>query len=349
MSALTAGTLLGIGNPLLDISAAVDAEMLTRFGLEPSNAILAEEKHMAIFDELKAKDDVAYLAGGATQNSTRVAGWMVADSPNAARFIGCIGKDADGEMLKKSATDAGVDVHYLEQDKVPTGTCACLINNSDRSLVAFLSAANEYKIEHFQTEAIQKVLKEAKYYYMAAFFLTVSPETAVEVGKHAAAENKPFALNLAAPFLIQVPPFWVHVQKMIGFSDFVFGNEHEGEAIGVALGIDDPKNNLEAVAKAIVALPKENSERSRVVIITQGGEPAIVATTAGVTLSAPNKCDNVVDLNGAGDSFVGGFLSQLIQDKPIEQCLAGGHYAANLVIQRSGCTYPEKAEFVYTE
>lgn len=39
------GILLGCGNPLLDISATVDDAFLAKYGLEPDNAILAEEKH----------------------------------------------------------------------------------------------------------------------------------------------------------------------------------------------------------------------------------------------------------------------------------------------------------------
>lgn len=47
----------------------------------------------------------------------------------------------------------------------------------------------------------------------------------------------------------------------------------------------------------------------------------------------------------AGDAFVGGFLSQLVQGKPIDSCVKAGCYASNVIIQRSGCTYPEKPEF----
>lgn len=46
-----------------------------------------------------------------------------------------------------------------------------------------------------------------------------------------------------------------------------------------------------------------------------------------------------------GDAFVGGFLSQLVQEKPIEDCVRAGCYAANVIIQRSGCSYPEKPDF----
>lgn len=44
--------LVGIGNPLLDISADVPDELLTKYDLELNNAILAEEKHMSLYNEM---------------------------------------------------------------------------------------------------------------------------------------------------------------------------------------------------------------------------------------------------------------------------------------------------------
>lgn len=42
------GSLLAIGNPLLDISAVADESLLSKYGLKPNDAILAEEKHMPL-------------------------------------------------------------------------------------------------------------------------------------------------------------------------------------------------------------------------------------------------------------------------------------------------------------
>ncbi len=56
--------------------------------------------------------------------------------------------------------------------------------------------------------------------------------------------------------------------------------------------------------------------------------------------------ENLVDSNGAGDAFVGGFLSRLVLGKSIEECVKAGNYAANVIIQRSGCTFPEKPSFL---
>ena len=63
------GILLGMGNPLLDISAVVDDEFLHKYDIKLNNAILAEEKHLPMYGEMDDKFKVEFIAGGATQNS----------------------------------------------------------------------------------------------------------------------------------------------------------------------------------------------------------------------------------------------------------------------------------------
>ena len=61
------GILLGMGNPLLDISVNADKDFLDKYGLEANNAILAEEKHVPMYKEMVDTMKVEYIAGGATQ------------------------------------------------------------------------------------------------------------------------------------------------------------------------------------------------------------------------------------------------------------------------------------------
>ncbi|KAF2615664.1 hypothetical protein F2Q70_00007058 [Brassica cretica] len=103
------GILLGMGNPLLDISAVVDEAFLTKYDVKLNNAILAEEKHLPMYDEMSSKFNVEYIAGGATQNSIKVAQWML-QIPGATSYMGSIGKDKYGEAMKKDATAAGLNV-----------------------------------------------------------------------------------------------------------------------------------------------------------------------------------------------------------------------------------------------
>ena len=55
------------------------------------------------------------------------------------------------------------------------------------------------------------------------------------------------------------------------------------------------------------------------------------------------EADKLVDTNGAGDAFVGGFLALLAKGGDLVECVDAGHWAARQIIQVSGCKIPEGA------
>ena len=55
--------------------------------------------------------------------------------------------------------------------------------------------------------------------------------------------------------------------------------------------------------------------------------------------------DQLVDTNGAGDAFVGGFLAQLVLGKDVAKAVDAGHYAARHIIQVSGTTLDKPCEY----
>jgi adenosine kinase len=331
---------LGMGNPLLDISAEVPQSELDKWGAKLNNAILAEEKHAPMYKELVDNYDVEYIAGGATQNSMRVCAGLMGGKGNCA-FFGCVGADAYGEQLKKAAAADGVDAIYMVDPNAQTGTCAVLIKDSERSLVANLSAANNFKKTHLETEAAKKAIQSAKFFYSSGFFLTVDVPSLMHVAEHAAAEGKTMMLNLAAPFLCQF--FKDPMLGVMPYCDIVFGNESEAQAFAENNGLDD--TSAAAVAKHISGMPKKNAGRERMCIITQGAEFTAVsiggrdATKYPVTKLAKEK---IVDTNGAGDAFVGGFCSKLLVGADVKECVEAGHDAAALIIQQSGCKLPRE-------
>ncbi|XP_030627463.1 adenosine kinase isoform X1 [Chanos chanos] len=341
---LSPNTLFGMGNPLLDISAVVDKDFLDKYGLKPNDQILAEDKHKEMFEEIVKKFKVEYHAGGSTQNSVKVAQWLIQEPHKVATFFGCIGKDKFGEILKKKAEEAHVDAHYYEQDEEPTGTCAACITGDNRSLVANLAAANCYKKDkHLDLEENWKLVEKAKVYYIAGFFLTVSVESILKVAKHAAENNKIFSLNLSAPFICQF--FKENLMKVMPYVDILFGNETEAAMFAREQGFET--EDIEEIVRKAQNLPKVNKKRQRIVVFTQGKDGTVMTTGGKVETFPVVKIDQseIVDTNGAGDAFVGGFLSQLVQDRPLEQCIRAGHYAANVIIRRVGCTFPEKPDF----
>ncbi|XP_029465418.1 adenosine kinase isoform X1 [Rhinatrema bivittatum] len=364
-------TLFGMGNPLLDICAVVDKDFLDKYGLKANNQILAEDKHKELgihqlnlyyskdkesgciwtfsfnqyrFEELVKKFKVEYHAGGSTQNSVKVAQWMIQQPHKVATFFGCIGTDNFGEILKKKAEEAHVDAHYYEQSEQPTGTCAACITGDNRSLVANLAAANCYhKEKHLDLEENWKLVEKAKIYYIAGFFLTVSPESILKVASQSSENNKIFSLNLSAPFISQF--YKDQLMKVMPYVDILFGNETEAATFAREQGFET--EDIKEIAQKAQVLPKMNTKRQRVVVFTQGEHETIMATVDEVVSFPVIEIDQtkIVDTNGAGDAFVGGFLSQLVYDRPLEECIRAGHYAANVVIRRAGCTFPEKPDF----
>ena len=55
--------------------------------------------------------------------------------------------------------------------------------------------------------------------------------------------------------------------------------------------------------------------------------------------------DKVVDTNGAGDAFVGGFLALIAEGASVDAAVRAGHWAAAHVIQRSGCTFDKSVKY----
>ncbi|CAH9120057.1 unnamed protein product, partial [Cuscuta europaea] len=253
------GILLGMGNPLLYISAVVDHEFLKKYDVKLNDAILADEKHLPMYEEMTSKYNVDYIAGGATQNSIRVAQWML-QKPGATSFMGCIGKDKLGEEMKKNAKEAGVKVHYYEHETTATGTCDVCVHGGERSLTTNLSDANCYKSEHLKRPENWALVEKAKYYYIAGFFLTVSPESIMLVAEHAAANDKLFMMNLSAPFICE---FFREVQeKALPYVDYIFGNETEARTFSKVHGWET--DNVEEIALKISLWAKASGTHRRI-------------------------------------------------------------------------------------
>mmetsp|Transcript_65025 Transcript_65025/g.174602 ORF Transcript_65025/g.174602 Transcript_65025/m.174602 type:complete len:344 (+) Transcript_65025:152-1183(+) len=340
MSALK--KLFCIGNPLLDVSAEVDQAFLDKYGVKLNNAILAEDQHLPVFEDLVANHKVQFIAGGATQNTARVAQWQI-NVPGAVTYTGCIGKDKFGEKLKEAAKADGLNTPYYEIEGTETGKCAVLVVGAERSLIAHLSAAEKYKIEWTQTPEIQGYIAAAEFYYIAGFVLTHSPDSIMHVAKHAHDHNKVFCMNTSAPFLFQVPPFLAAFKDAWEYIDILFGNESEAAVMGEAFGI---KGSVSDIALAVSQMPKKNASRPRIVVITQGADDTIVATAGSVRTFPVPKVDNIVDTNGAGDAFCGGFLAMLMEGRSLEEAVKAGNHTAGIVIRRSGCQFADAARYV---
>ena len=351
--------IVGVENPLLDISVTCDESLLKKYGLEANAAILAGPEHLPLLDEIKSFPDVFYCAGGATQNAMRTAQWMLGGAAAESRvsYMGCVGEDDNMHKMKQSVEQvSGVKAVYLVDKTQPTGTCGVLVSShgKNRSLVANLGAANHFKLSHLEANRAS-ILDKAKVIYSSGFFITAAADSLAYLCEYVATSpTKPmFAFNLAAPFICEVEFFRNILMQTITHVDCLFGNDAEALALSRALGWTEG-SDIAAIALKLANLPKEgiSAQRKRVVVITQGASDTVVATQSEATTKhypvIVLREDEIVDSNGCGDAYAGAFVSGLLLGKTLEECSRAGAYAGHEIIKRSGCTLPPKSTFAWT-
>ncbi|KAL8710969.1 MAG: hypothetical protein Q9220_004568 [cf. Caloplaca sp. 1 TL-2023] len=332
--------LLCLENPLLDIQAEDDSSLLSKYSLKPNDAILASESHMPLYTDLLSRKH-ALIAGGAAQNTARGAQYIL--PPNTVLYIGCVGQDEYAQKLRSACSAAGLRVEYRVDETQPTGRCGVLINGHNRSMCTHLAAANEYKLEHLQSPEIWPLVQKAKVYYVGGFHLTVCVPAVMALAKEAAGnKDKVFILNLSAPFIAQF--FKSQLDETSPYWDYVIGNETEAAAWAEAEGGEVKGKSVGEIAVYMAGLKKVNEGRKRIVVITQGTDPTVVAIQGEAKAKEfPVReigKDEIYDTNGAGDAFAGGFVAGIVDGKSLEESIDMGQWLAKLSIKELGPQFP---------
>ncbi|KAI6136133.1 Ribokinase-like protein [Pisolithus sp. B1] len=99
--------------------------------------------------------------------------------------------------------------------------------------------------------------------------------------------------------------------------------------------------NLVATARAIALSPKVNMSQPRIVVITRGPESTVLVSSTDsdnvkMYKVTPVPDGEIVDTNGAGDAFAGGFLGALVVGKNLDDCVEVGHKMGAMCVQMVG-------------
>lgn len=329
--------LLCLENPLLDIQAQGNTALLEKYGLKPNDAILAEDKHKGIYEDLLNNYSAKLIAGGGAQNTARGAQYML--PPNSVVFLGGVGDDKYAAILHDAVKTAGLRVEYRVDKVQPTGRCGVVITDHNRSMVTDLGAANHYDLEHLKSPEVWKLVEGATTYFVGGYHLTVCPPAIMALAEEAAKNDKAFVFSLSAPFISQF--FKDPLDATAPYWDYVIGNETEALAYAESHGLET--KDIKEITKALAALPKKNTKRERVAIITQGTEPTVVSVGGKepqVFEVHPIEKGLINDTTGAGDAFAAGFTAGLVSGESLAQCIDQGQWLAKLSIQELGPSFP---------
>ncbi|EPT25194.1 kinase, pfkB family protein [Toxoplasma gondii ME49] len=336
-----------IGNPILDLVAEVPSSFLDEFFLKRGDATLATPEQMRIYSTLDQFNPTS-LPGGSALNSVRVVQKLLR-KPGSAGYMGAIGDDPRGQVLKELCDKEGLATRFMVAPGQSTGVCAVLINEKERTLCTHLGACGSFRLpEDWTTFASGALI-----FYATAYTLTATPKNALEVAGYAhGIPNAIFTLNLSAPFCVEL--YKDAMQSLLLHTNILFGNEEEFAHLAkvhnlvaaekTALSTANKEHAVEVCTGALRLLTAgQNTGATKLVVMTRGHNPVIAAEQTadgtvvvhevGVPVVAAEK---IVDTNGAGDAFVGGFLYALSQGKTVKQCIMCGNACAQDVIQHVG-------------
>jgi len=255
-------------------------------------------------------------------------------------ILGCVGKDNYAEKLKSELDKVGV-VPLLEvNESHPTSRCGAAIFKKERCLIPHIMAS-----KHLSQDFVDKNkanMNNVEIFFIEGYFIIEGHSIVVNLLKFFLEAKKQIAFSLSATFMVS--NFYDKVKEIADEADMIFCNEDEAELFAKINSKDVEANSL-AIHRLLK--PKEG----RLMIVTCGKSPVTITK-----YDYKNKqfefvlrqyvplvhSEEIVDTNGCGDSFVGGFLSQYIQGKDLSACAKAGNSAAIVVIKQVGCTYPEE-------
>ncbi|TNV81340.1 hypothetical protein FGO68_gene11032 [Halteria grandinella] len=342
-----APSIVGLCNPLIDITMEVDSQnFLDKYQIRAGNAILADQPiHKQLISDVwgsyqsaQNSQGITVLPGGSGLNTIRAANFMLKSKyPQKCKFIGSVGKDSQAESLEKILENEGV-VSLMSKAEGSTGQCAAIVYEKERSLVADLGAALKFPTEH--VENVEQHIEEATILYATAFFLTSNTQALFKL-LNKKPKSTQFALNLSATFLID--QYQKELHELIPQCDYLFGNEDEFAHLAKVMDLMKVDTNNEKDYFELCWKLKDKLKYPGHIVVTRGSKSVIVSNKDPKSYTVPKLEGKLIkDTNGAGDSFVGGFLSKIALGQNVESAVKGGMWCSRQVLQQVGCNFPDE-------
>ena len=239
-------------------------------------------------------------------SSTAIFAANIASLGSRTAFVGMIGKDSFGDLVKSSLQSKGVDTSLLiETEKAATGATIVLNYNEDRAMVTYQGTMDMMSFADID----KNIFKETKHVHISSIFLQSGiKKDLIEILSYAQ------KLGVTTSLDTQWDPIekWdFDYEKILPLVSVFIPNEKELLLLTRSENLNDAIDKIRPHIKTCVI--KRGSKGS---LLIQNG----ASNNLEAFLNA-----NVVDAIGAGDSFNAGFINQFIQGKSLIDCQRFGN------------------------
>jgi len=217
-------------------------------------------------------------------------------------FLGKIGTDVFGDLIKSSLEKKGIDSSFVEVDEsYKTGATIALNYDNDRAMVTHMGAMEELSFGDITEEK----LMTARHMHISSPFLQPKiKENIIEIFKLA----KELGLTTSLDPQWDPAEKWdINLEQLLPYVDIFLPNEEEIKGLTKTKTIEDAVNVLNQINK-------------NATIIKQGTKGSLLLKDGEVRHLDALINDDFVDAIGAGDSFDAGVVKKFIDGASLEEC-----------------------------
>ncbi len=254
-------------------------------------------------------EDLQVIPGGKGANQAVAAARLGAN----VSMLGRVGKDNFGDFLLDNLKQNNVDSASIQRDNAATGTATIIVDANGQNSIVLSPGANGKvtlaDVDHASFPSGGLLLLQ----------LEIPTPTVLRAAQRARENGTRVILNPAPAQ--QLP------DELIALADFLIPNEPE-----LSLLAHQPVTDLASAEKAANLLLERSA---KIVIVTLGSKGALIIDkeTRKHVDSFPVK---VVDTTAAGDAFIGGIATSLLEDKSLEESVRFGCACGALAVTKFG-------------
>ena len=205
-----------------------------------------------------------------------------------------LGDDPHGTRCRGHVADRGVAIENLDAGNHPTSTAIATLDDS---------GAAEYDFDlHWDLRAVDR-LERFAHVHTGSIAATLTPGASVvadtlrEARTHATISYDP---NARPTIMGDADGVRSHMERLIALSDVVKASEDDVEWLYAGQSLPDVMAAWGRLGPGLV-------------VVTRGGDGVTYrVTSSGEVAAAPARVDRVTDTVGAGDSFMAGLVSGLL-------------------------------------
>lgn len=264
-------------------------------------------------------EDLHFIPGGKGANQAVAAARL----GSKVAMLGRVGKDNFGDFLLDNLKSNQVDVQLVQRDEASTGTAIIVVDSSGQNSIVLSPGANG--------KVIPADLENAPFsnHQLLLLQLEIPTPTVFRAAQLAKENNVRVILNPA--------PARELPDELIALTDYIIPNETE-----LSLLAGQTVTDIFSVVLAARVLLQRGAPN---VIVTLGSNGAMIVSEKLVAQINTYPV-SVVDTTAAGDAFIGGFATALLNNRSLEEAVQYGCACGALATTRFGAqpSLPTKAQ-----